>query len=89
MFDVESVRRIAQDAAREQSRMLKVAGVVLGAGGSDYVELLVTIEGCRADPCQLSLGVFRNVSEAALKHAVSEQLRRHLEAHRSDHSAES
>jgi hypothetical protein len=47
MFNVESVSRIAQEAAHEQSRMVKVAGVVLSAGGSDYVEVLITIESCR------------------------------------------
>jgi len=80
-FDVEDVSRIAREAAREQSTTLRIAGVVLGAGGSDYVEILVNLEGCRAEPCQFSLGVFRNASETALKDAVSEQLRRHLEQH--------
>jgi hypothetical protein len=80
-FDVEDVTRIARDAAREQSTTVRVAGVVLGAGGSDYVEILVNLEGCRAEPCQFSLGVFRNASEAELKHTFSEQLRRHLEQH--------
>jgi hypothetical protein len=87
-FDVEGVSRIAQEAAREQSAAVKVVGVVLGAGSGDYVEILVTIEGCAAEPCQFSLGVFRNSSEAAVKHAFSEQLRRHLEQHRSAQSAE-
>jgi hypothetical protein len=66
-FDVEDVTRIAREAAREQTPTVKVAGVVLGAGGSDYIEILVNLEGCRAEPCQFSLGVFRNVSEAALE----------------------
>jgi hypothetical protein len=42
-FDVEDVTRIARDAAREQSSAIKVTGVVLGAGGGDYVEILVNI----------------------------------------------
>ena len=81
-FEVEDVTRIAREVAREQSATIKVAGVVLGAGGGDYVEILVNLEGCRVEPCQFSLGVFRNASEAALKNAVSEQLRRHLDQHR-------
>ncbi len=81
-LDVQDVTRIARDAAREQSPTIKVAGVVLGAGGSDYVEILVNLEGCHAQPCQFSLGVFRNASEATLKNAVAEQLRRHLDRRR-------
>jgi hypothetical protein len=82
-FTVEDVTRIARDAVREHSYTFKVAGVVLGAGGSDYVEIVVNVEGCQADPCQFAVGVFRNTSEADLKNAISEQLRRHVEEHHS------
>jgi hypothetical protein len=85
-FDIDAVRRMAREVAREHSPAIKVAGVVLGAGGSDYVEILVNLEGCRAEPCQFSLGVFRNASEATLKAALSEQLRRHLDEHRHSQS---
>jgi hypothetical protein len=81
-FDLDDVTRIARQVANEHSPAIKVAGVVLGAGGSDYVEIIVNLEGCRAEPCQFSLGVFRNASEEVLKSAVSEQLRRHLTEHR-------
>ena len=81
-FDVEDVTRIAREAARELSPSITVAGVVLGAGGSDYVEILVNLEGCRAHPCQFSLGVFRNAPAGTLKSAIAEQLRRHVEQHR-------
>jgi hypothetical protein len=76
-FDVDDVTRIAREAASEHSHAIKIAGVVLGGEGN-YVEILVNLEGCHAEPCQLSLGVFRNASESMLKNAVSEQLRRHL-----------
>jgi hypothetical protein len=65
-FTVEDVTRIARDAVREHSYTFKVAGVVLGAGGSDYLEIVVNVEGCQ-DPCQFALGVFRNASEADLQ----------------------
>ena len=87
-FDVEDVTRIARAAAREHSPSITVAGVVLGAGGSDYVEILVNLEGCRADPCQFSLGVFRNAPVDTLKSAIAEQLRRHVEQHRGAQNAE-
>jgi hypothetical protein len=80
-FDVEDVTRIARDAAREHSPSITVAGMVLGAGGSDYVEILVNLEGCRADPCQFSLGLPKRPVDT-LKSAIAEQLRRHVEQHR-------
>ena len=76
-FDVEHVMWIAREAAR-----------VLGAGESDYVEILVNLEGCRASPCQFSLGVFRNAPAGTLKSAIAEQLRRHVEQHRGAQNAE-
>ena len=51
--------------------MIKIAGVVL-AGGNDYVEILVNLEGCHVEPCQLSLGVFRNLGEPELKNAIAD-----------------
>ncbi len=84
-FNVEDVTRIAREEAREQAPTVKVAGVVLGAGGSDYVEILVNLEGCHAEPCQFSLGVFRNASERELRNAINEQLRRHLDQHHGPH----
>jgi hypothetical protein len=49
-FDVGDVTRIAREAAREQSTTVRVAGVVLGAGGSDYVEILATWRGAGSNP---------------------------------------
>jgi hypothetical protein len=34
------------------------------------------------EPCQFSLGVFRNASEATLKSTIADQLRRHINHHR-------
>jgi hypothetical protein len=82
-FDVTDVTRIARQAVREQSLPIHIVGAVLGTGGSDYVEILVNIMGCADDPCQISLGVFRNVSEASLMGEISTRLRRHLDDHRS------
>jgi hypothetical protein len=82
-LDLDDLTRIAQEAASEMSPAVKVMGVILAGGGTDYVELLVNLEGCRAEPCRFSLGVFRNASEATLKREISAHLRRHLDEHRS------
>ena len=75
------VSRIVKAAARRASPRLEVVGVTVNKGGSGYVEVLVDIDGCRAEPCQVVLGVFRDVSEAALESTVTEQLRKHVAAH--------
>ena len=80
--DVDKIRRMAQETAALYSPSLKVVGVLSRTGGSDYVELLINIEGCRQEPCQLHLGLFRNTSEAVLKQQLSAKLRAHLESHR-------
>ena len=82
VLNVADMTRIAVDAAREQSEALEVLGVTLSGGGGDYVEVLLNIHGCRLAPCQMSLGVFRNMSEPELRAELTKQLRRHLEEHR-------
>ncbi len=80
---MSDVRRIAQQAAASESQALDVAAVV-GAGGTDYVEVLINVRGCTADPCQLELGVLRSMPEDELKAEIVTQLRHHLLAHRTD-----
>ncbi len=80
LLNLNDVTRIASAAAHEQSPDLDVVGVM--HGGGDYVEVLLNIHGCRREPCQMSLGVFRNQPELALHADISEQLRRHVEAYK-------
>ena len=82
ILNVADVTRIAVDAAHEQSPALEVVGVTLGAGDGDYAEVLLNIRGCRREPCQMSLGVFRNMPEPEMRAELSEKLRRHLDEHR-------
>ena len=56
-------------------------GVTLSAGGGDYVEVLLSLHGCRLAPCQMSLGVFRNMPELELRAEFAKKLKRHLEEH--------
>ena len=80
---IDDVTRIAKDAARAASPSLQVAGVTLGGGAdSEYVEILVNVDGCITPPCQVEVGVFRNLPEAQLREEVTRKLLDHLERHR-------
>jgi hypothetical protein len=80
----DDVTRIAREGARAASPSLQVVGVTLGGSSdSEYVEILINIDGCSSPPCQVELGVFRNLPEAQLRDEVTRKLRDHLERHRS------
>ena len=51
--------------AEARALPIKIIGAIV-ARGSDYAEILVNIVKCRREPCVVSVGVFRNVSEAHL-----------------------
>jgi hypothetical protein len=75
---LDAITRIATEVALEHSPPVRVFGTVLTTPGSEYVEVVVNIEGCHEDPCQLQLSVFRNVDVATLRKQISDQLGRHL-----------
>ena len=81
VLKVADVTRIAVEAAHEQSEALEVIGVTLNGGGGDYAEVLVNLHGCRLAPCQMSLGVFRNMPEPELRAEFAKKLKRHLDEH--------
>jgi len=80
-LDGSDVKRIAREAARELSLPLEIVGVVMSGSNTDYVEILVTVQGCASEPCHVAVGVFRNASEPDLKDAITARLRRHLDEH--------
>jgi hypothetical protein len=82
-LSVADVTRIASAAVRQQSPEVEVVGVTLNTGGSDYVEIILEIRGCRPEvhPCELVVGVFRNVAELALQTEIQNMLRQHLAGH--------
>jgi hypothetical protein len=81
-LDASDVTRIARDAAREESLPLEVVGAVLGGSGSDYVEILVNIDGCTSEPCRFEIGVFRGVPEVTLRHEIAARFHQYLEERR-------
>ena len=78
---VDDVKRIAADAAREQSSPLEVVGVTLGGDGS-YAEVIIDIAGCRAEPCRFSVGIFRDAPPNVVHDEIAGELRRHIRDHR-------
>jgi hypothetical protein len=80
-LNVTEVKQAAADAAREISPNLRVAGVVLSASGSEYAEVIVTVEGCRKDTCQIAVGVRRKASLTALRKRLVERLSEHYQEH--------
>jgi hypothetical protein len=60
---------------------LEVVGVASGRGGSAYAEVILTVRGCRVEPCRVIVGISRNASEAECQAAIQARLRQHLDEH--------
>ena len=76
--NLSEVVRIARDAARQQSLPVEGAGAVAGGADGRYVEILVSIDGCASEPCQVEVGVFRDVPEARLRQEIGARLRQYI-----------
>ena len=79
-LSLTDVRRIAAEVAREQNPALEVVAAQAQAD-SNYTEVILTVHGCAAEPCQIIMGVSREASEAEFRVAVREQLNEHLYEH--------
>ena len=77
-LNLNDVRRIATEVVEATESSLRVVGAATSEGGSNYTEIMLSVENCHAEPCRLSIGVDRDVSEAAFREAVGEQVRQHL-----------
>lgn len=75
------VTRIATEVVREEHARLDVVGVIVGEGGGQYTEVILRVQGCQKHPCQVALGVFRDVSESALRAEIAHKVRQHVEEH--------
>ena len=77
---IDDVRRIAEEAARETSRSMRVAGVTLGAVG-EQAEILVIVEGCSTSKCVIELHTLSSVLDPALRGQLVRAMRAHLDDH--------
>jgi hypothetical protein len=78
------VRRIAADVARQQDSSLEVVAATPSEGESAYTEVLLTVHGCRSEPCRLIIGFSRDASEPECRRAIEAQLQQHLAKHRGE-----
>ena len=76
----KDVERVAHRVAQEKALPIRVIGAIVRRG-SDYVEILVNIVGCASEPCQVSIGVFRDASEEHLSQEIGRRLQRHFDEH--------
>jgi len=74
-LDLLDVMRLARQAASEQAVLHEVVGVSVSAGGSDYVEVLITAHDTRGAASLFVVGAFRNVSEAVFRSDITSRLR--------------
>jgi hypothetical protein len=68
---------------RSFPRSLEFVGVTATDGGSNRVELMVTIKGCHPEPCRLILNLprgDRQVLEKELRGKLENHLRSHVTA---------
>ena len=79
-LSLTDVRRIAAEVAREQNPALEVVAAHAEAD-SNYTEVIITVHGCSAEPCQIIMGVSREATEAEFRVAVRQQLNEHLYEH--------
>jgi hypothetical protein len=75
---LKTVSEIATEVIRKQNDSLEVVGVSPGEGDGAYTEIMIVLNGCRRDPCNISLGVLRDMSEDDLRITIAEKLREHL-----------
>jgi hypothetical protein len=56
---VDTIMEVTRSVAAEHSARLEVLGVVSNEGGSDRVEVLITIAGCHTDSCRVVINLSR------------------------------
>jgi hypothetical protein len=56
-LSADTITEISRSVAAEHSPDIEVLGVVSSEGGSDRVELLITITGCHTEPCRFLINL--------------------------------
>jgi hypothetical protein len=76
----EQITGIAQEVIRTYPRPLELVGVMASEGGSNRVEIMVTVKGCHDAPCRLMLNLSRG-DRAALESELRRKLQELLRSH--------
>jgi len=78
LMDLQDLARIVTEAAQAQNIPVDVIGVTRGEGSVEYAEVILTLRDCDTEPCSMSLGVRRSLSEPALRSEIAEKLQDRL-----------
>ena len=78
-LSVDEVTVVARKVAQEFGKPLEVATVAASDGGSDHVELLLTVSGCHPEPCMVLVNVPRE--STLLDAEITASIRDALAAH--------
>ena len=81
LLTLAEARQIAADVAAKQNPALEVVGATVSEGGSRYAEVLLSVRGCKKEPCRVVIGVIRDASEEAFRDEVGKRLGKHLTQH--------
>ena len=79
-LDTDTITRTVSSILQEHGRTLELVGVASTEGGSDRVELLITVNGCHLEPCRLLVNVTRGdqvTFERELRSKLAEVLASH------------
>ena len=77
MLPIDQIDAISRAVAQECDPRLAVVSVATSGGSSARVELLVTIEDCREEPCVVMVNVTR-ADQGALERDLREKFRHAL-----------
>jgi hypothetical protein len=78
----EEITAITRSVLRESNSSATLTGVSASDGGTNRVELIITLEGCHPEPCRILLNLDR-VDRSRLENDLRAQLRNALEEHSS------
>ena len=78
-LSLDEVRKAAETVAQELDARLTVLGVV--KAGSRYVEILLDLEECDAEPCRLAVRVNRYAPVDGLRAVLQKSIEAHLRCH--------
>jgi hypothetical protein len=79
-LQLDSIRAISRAVAERQGLRLEDVQIVSGIGGTDRVEVLITIAGCHRDPCSLLLNLTR-IDRPQFEEELAAKLRDALGSH--------
>jgi hypothetical protein len=79
-LDHDQIFAISRDVIQRYPQPLEFVGVMAAEGGSNRVEIMVTVRGCHQEPCRLLLNLSRQ-NQSSLQTELRRTLQASLRAH--------